>query len=294
LKIWFLTFELVSDFELWISMFLSAMRFDRTAGMNEKYVMHDKVPARLKALQEAVDPATFRRIKSVGLARGWQCWEVGAGGGSVAFWLCGQVGEAGRVLATDIHLDLIEEMPRPLNLRLLQHDVGKDDAPAEFFDLIHTRVVLMHGGINRDTVIGSLVSALKPGGWLVLEEHDKYGTFNLMPTDFAFAKALLMLTQTVESNGGSLSWARDLPTLLQNAGLVDVNAEIDAPLFRGGSPYARFWGHSFDELRQQIMSAGMTRDEVDLAIAQAKNSNLWLSCHAMIAAWGRKPQNRIV
>jgi hypothetical protein len=151
----------------------------------------------------------------------------------------------------------------------------------------------MHGGINRDAVIGKLVSALKPGGWLVLEEHDKYGTFNLMPSELAFAKALFVLTKTVESIGGSLSWARGLPTLLQDAGLLDVNAEIDAPLFRGGSAYARFWGYSFDEMRDQIMSAGMTRDEVDLAVAQAQNSNLWLSCHAMIAAWGRKPQNRI-
>ena len=31
-----------------------------------------------------------------------------------------------------------------------------------------------NGGINRAEVIRKLVSALKPGGWLVLEEHDKY------------------------------------------------------------------------------------------------------------------------
>ncbi len=258
--------------------------------MNEKYVMQDKLPERLRALQEAVDPATFQRIKSVGLARGWCCWEVGAGGGSVALWLSQKVGDQGKVLATDICLDLLERLPRSPNLTLMKHDVDKDAMPAGSFDLIHTRVVLMHGGINRAEVIGKLVSALKPGGWLVLEEHDKYGTFTLMPSDLTFAKALYMLTKTVESNGGSLSWARSLPTLLQNAGLVDVDAKIDAPFFCGGSAYARFWGHSFEELRDQLMSAGMTRDDVDLAIVQAKDSNLWLSCHAMIAAWGRKPQ----
>jgi len=172
----------------------------------------------------------------------------------------------------------------------LKHDVDKDDLPAGLFDLIHTRVVLMHG-IDRAAVVRNLISALRPGGWLVLEEHDKYGTFTLMSENLAFAKALYMATRAVESNGGSLSWARGLPTLLQDAGLTDVEAEIDAPLFRGNSAYARFWGHSFHELRDQIILQGMAPADVDLAVAQANDANLWLSCHAMIAAWGRKPQN---
>ena len=94
-----------------------------------------------------------------------------------------------------------------------------------------------------------------------------------------------MLTKTVESNGGSLSWARNLPTLLEDAGLMDVDAEIDAPFFHGGSAYACFWGHSFEELRDEIMIQGMTGEDVDMAVAQANDCNLWLSCHAMIDAW---------
>ena len=111
-----------------------------------------------------------------------------------------------------------------------------------------------------------------------------------MSQNLAFAKALYVLTKTVESNGGSLSWARGLPTLLQDPGLMDVDAEIDAPFFRGGSAYACFWGHSFQELRDKIMIQGMGGEDVDMAVAQANDCNLWLSRHAMIAAWGGKPQ----
>jgi SAM-dependent methyltransferase len=260
--------------------------------MSEKYVMLDKIPERLRALQEAVDPATFRRIKALKIASGWNCWEVGAGGGSVAFWLSKEVGDKGKVLATDINLDLMRGLRRSPNVTLLKHDIDKDETPAGSFDLIHTRVVLMHGGINRAEVVRKLISALKPGGWLMLEEHDKYGTFTLMSENLAFAKALYMLTKAVESNGGSLSWARTLPTLLQDARLMDVGAEIEAPFFRGGEPYARFWGHSFQELRDQIVNQGMESEEVDLAVSQANDSKLWLSCHAMIAAWGRKPPGK--
>jgi cyclopropane fatty-acyl-phospholipid synthase-like methyltransferase len=64
--------------------------------MTEAYVHLDKTPARLTALQDAIDPATFRRIKKVGLAPGWHCWEVGAGGGSVALFLANKLARAGK------------------------------------------------------------------------------------------------------------------------------------------------------------------------------------------------------
>ena len=264
----------------------SGSRTEQT--MTEKYVMQDKTPERLKALQDAIDQATFRRISALGLGPGWHCWEVGAGGGSVVSWLANKIGESGNVVASDINIDLMERLHQLPNVRLLRHDVDKDELPGGPFDLIHTRVVLMHGGINRTTVISKLITALKHGGWLILEEHDKYGTFSLMPANLAFANALSMLTKAVESNGGSLSWARGLPALLQDGGLLDVAAEIDAPFFRGGSAYARFWMYSFDELRDRIMAQGMRPEDLELAIAQANDPNLWLTCHAMISAWGRK------
>jgi hypothetical protein len=56
--------------------------------MSEKYVMQDRMPERLKALQEAVDPATFRRIKALGLGPGLKLlggWSRGWVGCFLAF-----------------------------------------------------------------------------------------------------------------------------------------------------------------------------------------------------------------
>ena len=94
--------------------------------MSEKYAMHDKTPERLRALQDAIDPATFRRIKALGLAPGWHCWEVGAGAGSVAFWLAQQVGDAGKVLARDLKTDLMERLAELPNVTVLKHNVDQD------------------------------------------------------------------------------------------------------------------------------------------------------------------------
>jgi ubiquinone/menaquinone biosynthesis C-methylase UbiE len=57
---------------------------------------------RLDTLQELFDPGTIRQLEARGVAPGWRCLEVGAGGGSIAEWLCDRVGPDGSVVATDL------------------------------------------------------------------------------------------------------------------------------------------------------------------------------------------------
>ena len=64
----------------------------------------NKARRRLSLLEEHLDPMTKRRLTMLGIRQGLRCLEVGAGGGSVASWLCEQVGPTGRVVATDIDI----------------------------------------------------------------------------------------------------------------------------------------------------------------------------------------------
>ena len=47
----------------------------------------------------------------------------------------------------------------------------RDDLPDAHFHLIHARLVLIHLP-ERDAVLERLVTALRPGGWLVIEDFD--------------------------------------------------------------------------------------------------------------------------
>ena len=49
---------------------------------------------RLQAIETVFDPATKRRMTSVGIAPGWQCLEVGPGAGSILHLLAGAAGSA--------------------------------------------------------------------------------------------------------------------------------------------------------------------------------------------------------
>jgi precorrin-6B methylase 2 len=80
---------------------------------------------------------------------GWACWEIGAGGGSIASWLAKQVGPTGSVLATDIDPRFIPASELA-HLEVVRHDVTADAIPEARYHLIHARgearVVFGRGG----------------------------------------------------------------------------------------------------------------------------------------------------
>ena len=80
---------------------------------------------RFAALSALFDHTTFRHLDAVGIAPGWRCWEVGAGGLSVPGWMAGRVGSQGRVVATDIDTSwLAGDTP---GIEVYVHDVGADE-----------------------------------------------------------------------------------------------------------------------------------------------------------------------
>ena len=126
--------------------------------------------ARLDALAAIFDPTTFRHLDALGVGAGWRCWEVGAGGPSVVRWLAARVGARGGVVATDIDVSWIGNTAGPA-VEVVVHDVGRDPPPVQDFDLVHARLVLVHVA-RRDQALRSMVHALRPGGWLVVEDAD--------------------------------------------------------------------------------------------------------------------------
>jgi len=50
-------------------------------------------------------------------------------------------------------------------------NIVNDPLPEAAFDLVHTRLVLVHLP-ERDRVLERLIAALKPGGWIAADELD--------------------------------------------------------------------------------------------------------------------------
>jgi len=123
---------------------------------------------RFAHLSALYDDVTSRHLDRLGIRAGWSGLEVGAGGGSIALFMSRRVGVRGHVVATDINTDWMS-CPLPANVELRCHDIGIDPLPDATFDVIHARAVLTFVP-ERRTALQRMIAALKPSGWLLIEE----------------------------------------------------------------------------------------------------------------------------
>lgn len=245
---------------------------------------------RFDALSAIFDPSTFRHIDNLGLRAGWRCWEVGAGGPSVARWLAERVAPTGRVLATDIDVSWTRQAQSPL-IEVLRHDVAADDPPAETFDLVHARLVLVHVA-DRGQALQSMISVLRPGGWLLVEDADPALQPLICPDESGPAQQLANRLRTafrkmLAHRGADLSYGRKLPRLLREAGLAEVAADAFFPLTSAAC--TELEAATVRQIRAGLISQGLaTADEIDQHLANVATGQLDLATAPMISAWGRR------
>ena len=246
---------------------------------------------RFDALSQLFNPSTFRHISHCGISEGWRVWEVGSGGPSVPRWLADRVGANGHVIATDIDTSWLHPDERG-GFEVAVQDVARDPAPGADFDLIHARLVLVHV-LERNQAISNMVNALRPGGWLIVEEADpglqelvcldEYGHEQELANKLKRGFRTLM-----QARGVDLHFARTLPRHFRAAGLVDVEADAYFPI---GGPACTALEHStIEQIKDRLIEAGLaTPDEIARHLDAVDANLLDLATSPMISVWGRKP-----
>ena len=248
---------------------------------------------RLLLLARHEDPGTIACLEGIGVGTGWRCLEIGAGAGTIAQWLAKRVGIRGRVVATDIDTTLIEPLAKP-PLEILRHDVVRDSLTENSFDLVHARQVLMHLP-EREAVIEKLAGAVKPGGWLFVEDSDASTDAPAADAPAAmralYEKVIAEIYAFVRSRGIDPTFGTRLFGLLSRLGFEEVRAEGRLHVYRG-NPEEDASSHvpAFAELRDAILERGVVMaDEFAGFIALTRNPAFAWRESLTIAAWGRKP-----
>lgn len=215
---------------------------------------HDTESERLEALAAAFDPFSRHHLGALGIQPGWHCLDLGSGSGTMARWLAEQVGPAGTVTAIDRDTRFVRRHPHP-GLTIRQADVTAIDLEPGGFDLIHSRMMLMHVR-EREQLLRRMVGWLRPGGVLLVSDTANIGaessSHEAYRTSMLAIAGLLARTISTDSHHG-----RRYPGLLTASGLSRVRLAVDMPVFTAGSPLARFWELTFRQSAARMIEYGL-------------------------------------
>jgi SAM-dependent methyltransferase len=244
---------------------------------------------RFDSLSAMFDAVTIRHLTAIGVGPGWRCWEVGVGGPSILGWLAGQVGPTGRVLATDIDTRWAQAAASA-NVEVRRHDVAEDPPPAGPFDVVHARLVLIHVP-ERERALERMVSALRPGGWLLIEDFDPALQPLACPDAHGDAQQVANRVRAafralLSERGADLSFGRRLPRMFRDAGLMDVGA--DAYLSIALPAAVELEKANVQQVREALVLGGhVSAEEVDAHLAALDAGGLDVATAPLISAWGR-------
>ena len=250
---------------------------------------------RLHGVEYLLDSASQRFLKELTIGNGWRCLEVGCGAGSMARWLAEQVGASGFVLATDRDVRFMRGVERA-NLQVRQHDLVHEDLDTATFDVAHARLVLEHIP-ERQQVLAKLVKAVRPGGWVLIEDIAMGPREVAAISDFVHPRASGSVLERVYAAvlaqyphvGADAAYGAHLPGALREAGLQKVRGELFAPLLAGDTRLT-WLTLTVQQLRQRLVTSGAVTDaEVDEALQCIVDPAASFPPPLMVAAWGQRP-----
>lgn len=249
---------------------------------------------RMRALSVLFDPDTKRTLVSVGISPGWHCLEVGGGGGSAARWMAEQVSPLGTVLCTDIDPRLIPAVGMA-NMHVMRHDAARDAFPESQFDLAHARLVLLHIP-DRDRVLEKMVAALKPGGWLVVEDFD---TTAVLPDPSANSREDRL--ETAESmrafmirGGVDPRYGRKLYGRFKSLGLTAISSEGRLRMWDSSNGGAELMRINFAQIGPKALASGLLGDgQLRADLARLDDPSFVTPSPIMWTTIGQKPSEPV-
>lgn len=258
--------------------------------MTDSYLLDNDAPEasdRFAALADTFDEWTQRRLLALGVRPGWTCWEVGAGGPRLPAWLAAQVGPTGHVVATDID---VSWLPADAPFEVRRHDVTTDPPLVSGCDLVHVRLVLTHIP-QRTEALRRMAAALRPGGWLVVEDFD----MSIQPRACPDAatededranRVRAGFIELLLARGVDPVLGRTLRKRLVALGLADVGAEAYSPLAVPAT--RRLEQANTLQVRDGLAALGLG-DDVERHLEALAAGRIEIATPPLVTAWGRRP-----
>jgi SAM-dependent methyltransferase len=269
---------------------------DGTAPPVDPYVLATGKTAeyRLRLLHDLYKAGTRRVLAEAGVRAGMRVADVGCGVGMVTEMLAGLVGSDGRVVGIDGSAAQIDEARTRLewcasNTTLVVADALATGLPAESFDIVYCRFLLMHLP-QPERALWEMRRLLRPSGVLVCEDGD------VTTAGSETHSALNAFAELFERLGPlrrvDYSIGRRLFQLVREAGFLSPEISFNQPVVARGEN-KRLLELSVAEAAPAIIQAGLlTHRQMELTLAEMRSagtdSTLVALMLRMTQVWARK------
>lgn len=245
---------------------------------------------RLESIAALTDPATIRYLENLGVGEGWRCAEVGAGAGSIARWLCEQVGESGQVVAVDINTQFLDFL-NYTNLEVRRQNIVTEPLEEGIYDLVHAKIILLHLP-EREQVLRQLAASLRPGGILLVEESDIRSIQTCDPYSEHLSKSGAAIARLFERGGVDPAYGMKLLPAFKRIGLKNIGSDCQLSAIQCGSPQSTTLILTLEHLSTKIVALGLlSQQEVDAALEELRSSETMIYTPITVSVWGQRASN---
>lgn len=165
---------------------------------------------------------TIEALRACGVASGWCCLEVGAGGGDITRWLAEQVAPDGRVVAVDLETRWLDALAGDL-VDVRRGDFSQMELVSGAFDLVVAQMLLMHLP-DPQSVCRRLVDLVGPDGQIVIHDAD-FTPVALADATEDEAAGVAVMSDVMRAAGLDLSLGPKLASMLEAAGATITHVE---------------------------------------------------------------------
>ena len=224
--------------------------------------------------------------------------DLGCGPRGIIELLHDRVSPGGRVVGLDsdpAHVVMASELVAGAGLgdvEIVQADARRTGLPAETFDLVHARTLLVTVPEPAE-VLAEMVRLARPGGWIASHEPDTEHSI-YYPRHEVLDRLRELFRIGFSRNGADPLIGRRLGELYRQAGLEDVRLEARAAIYPPRHSRRTIAADLIRAMRPQLLSLGAS-DEAELdsldtiARAYLANPNVVVMPNLTFLACGRKP-----
>lgn len=165
---------------------------------------------------------TIEALRACGVASGWHCLEVGAGGGDITRWLAEEVAPNGRVVAVDLETRWLEPLAGDL-VDVRRGDFSDMELGSGTFDLAVAQMLLLHLP-DPQIACRRFVDLVGPNGQIVIHDAD-FRPVALADATPDEAAGVAVMSDVMRAAGLDLELGPKLASMLEAAGAAVTHVE---------------------------------------------------------------------